>query len=90
MSRTTGPILAAGGITLAVGILVHDRGLMPFGARVAVATGIAASGFYLLEQLSPGLAVPLAWLALTTVLLVRLDPKTPAPIEAVADWINKG
>lgn len=90
MSRTTGPVLAAGGITLAVGVLVHDRGLMPFGARVAVATGIAAGGFYLLETLSPGFAVPLAWLALTTVLLVRLDAKTPAPIEAVADWINKG
>lgn len=90
MSRTTGPVLAAGGITLAVGVLVHERGLMPFGARVAVATGIAAGGFYLLEQLSPGLAVPLAWLALTTVLLVRLEPNVPAPIEAVADWINKG
>lgn len=90
MSATTGPIVAAGAITGFVAVVVHNRPLLPDAARIGVSTAIAAGGFFLFERASPALAVPMAWLALTTVLLVRLNPSIPAPAEAVADWLNKG
>ncbi|MBG0819139.1 hypothetical protein HS045_33945 [Planomonospora sp. ID82291] len=51
--------------------------------RVPVATAFAAGAFALLEKPAPTLAVGMAWVALATVLLARVDPKTPAPVETL-------
>jgi len=57
--------------------------------RVVVAGAIAGAGLALLERAWPAGAVGFAWLGLLTVLLVRIDPKTPAPLETFTDWWNK-
>lgn len=87
MSRSTGPILAAGGITAFVAIVVQERPYLD-APKIAVGTGIAAGGLFLLEKLWPEGAVALAWMALVTILLVRVDPKVPAPAEAVSKWLS--
>lgn len=87
MSRTTGPILAVGGITLANQSLLNNK---PFQWPVVIATGISAGLFALLERLWEQGAVALAWLALVTILLVRIDPKVPAPMESLNKWLQKG
>jgi hypothetical protein len=88
MARSTGPIAAAAAITAFTGVIVHGRPVLD-AARIAVGGAIAAGGLYLLEQVWPEGAVALSWLALVTILLVRVDPKVPAPAEAVANWINE-
>lgn len=80
MARSTGPILAVGGITLANQSLLA-KNQQPIDFRVVAATAIAAGGLALLERLSEPLAVGLAWVALVTVLFVRLDAKAGAPAE---------
>lgn len=87
MSKTTGPILVVGGITLANKTLFNNE---PMDWRIPIATGLTAGAFALLENVWEKGAVALAWLALTTVLLVRLDPKTPAPVENLNKWFEKG
>lgn len=87
MSRTTGPVLAIGGITMANNTLLNNK---PFDWRIAIATGISAGLFALLERGWEAGAVSLAWLALVTILLVRLDPKTPAPLESLNRYMQKG
>jgi hypothetical protein len=87
MSDTTGPVLAIGGITLANKSLLHAE---PFDWRIAIATGISAGLFALLERAWHDGAVALAWMALVTILLVRVDPKTPAPMESLNSWLKKG
>lgn len=88
MSRSTGPILAAGAITAFVAIVVEDRPILD-APKIAVGTGIAAGGLFLLEKVWGEGAVALSWLALLTVLLVRVDPKVPAPAEAVSKWLSE-
>jgi len=87
MSRTTGPVLAIGGITLANKSLLNGE---PFDWKIAISTGVAAGLFSLLERGWEDGAVALAWLALLTILLVRIDPKTPAPMESLNKWLQKG
>lgn len=68
MAQSTAPILIAGGITF--GNQWLGKGNMDL--RVLVATGIAAGGFALLEQV-PGMApiaTGVAWIAVVTVFLV--------------------
>jgi len=80
MARSTGPILAVGGITLAnQSLLAKEQ--QPIDFRVVVGTAIAAGGLALLEKLSEGLAVGIAYVALIAVLFARLDPKAGAPAE---------
>lgn len=83
MARSTGPILAIGGITIANQTLLNGQ---PLDWRVVVATGGAALLFGLVEKASPELAVGLAYIGLVTVLLVRVDPKTPSPAESALKW----
>lgn len=83
VSKSTGPILAVGGITVANAVLFNGK---PLDWRVPIATGIAAGGFVLLEKGWEKGAVGLAWLALITVLLTRVDPATPSPIETLNTW----
>jgi hypothetical protein len=80
MARSTGPILAVGAITVANQSLLAEK-QQPIDFRVITATAIAAGGFALLERVSEELAVGLAWIALVTVLFVKVDPKAGAPAE---------
>lgn len=88
MSASTGPIVAAGAITVFNAVIVNERPL-PTQARVIVGTAIAAGGLFLLETAVPRAAVAVSWLALAAVLLVRVDPATPSPAESFAAWWNK-
>ena len=87
MSRSTGPILAAGAVTIGNQSLLNGQ---PVNYRVALATGIAAGMLSLLEQALPELAVSLAWLSLATVILVRTDPHNPSPAESLQRWWREG
>jgi hypothetical protein len=87
MARTVGPILAIGAITVANQSIVNDA---PIQWRVPVATAIAAGIFALAEKAWEEGAVALAYLALVSVLFVRLDPATPAPVESFVTWWNSG
>jgi hypothetical protein len=80
MARSTGPILAVGAVTLANQSLLA-KNPQPIDFRIPVATAIAAGGLALLERLSEGLAVGIAYIALVAVLFARLDPKAGAPAE---------
>lgn len=88
MSRSTGPILAVGGITLVNSTIFHDK---PMDWRIPVATAVTAGAFALLEKAFDKAAVGLAWMALIAVLLTRVDPKVPAPVETLnAYFTQKG
>lgn len=84
--RTTGPVLAIGGITLANRVLLNDE---PMDWRIPIATGITAMAFALVEKAWEKGAVAMAYLALVTVLLTRIDSETPSPVESVNTWFNK-
>lgn len=86
MSATTGPILAMGGITLFNSMILNGR---PYDPKVPIATGIAAGAFALAEHAWPKGATALAWLALITVLISRVQPGVPAPVESLAVWWSK-
>lgn len=79
MAKTTGPVLAIGGITFA-NKLVQTGDI---DIRVPVGTGIAAILFSLAERVHEGLAVGVAYIALVTVCLTRVDPKVPSPAETL-------
>lgn len=83
MARSTGPMLAVGAIALGNEVILNDK---PINWRIPVATAVAAGMLALIERLSEGLAVGLSWLALMSILLVRIDPAVPAPIESFAKW----
>lgn len=83
MSKTTGPILAVGGITLANRVVFHGQ---PMEWKIPIATGIAAMGFALAEKAWGKGAVALAYVALVTVLFTRVDEKVPAPLETLDIW----
>lgn len=86
MARTTGPILAVGAITLTNKSIVNGE---PVDWNIPVATALAAGVFALAEKAWDEGAVVLAWLALVTVLFVRVDPKVKAPVEGFVEWIEK-
>lgn len=88
MARSTGIVLAVGAISLA-----NDAVFTPMAAggdidfefnwRIIPATLIAAALLGAIEQASAELAMALAYIALVTILLARIDGK-PAPIENAA------
>lgn len=86
MSKTTGPVLATGAITIINQTVFHNR---PMDWRVPIATGLAAIGFSLAERAWPQGAQILAWTGLLTVLLSRTNPKVPSPVESAVAWYNK-
>lgn len=89
MSRSTGPVIAAGAITFASNAVLGDvDDDLKYGARVAVGTAVAAGVLAGLERISERGAVALAYLALVTVLFVR-PPNNPAPVERALEWWNK-
>lgn len=83
MSKTTGVVLAIGGVTVVNETVFHGQ---PMDWRVPIATGLAAVGFSLAERVWPQGAEILAWTALLTVLLTRTDPKVPSPTESALSW----
>lgn len=88
MARSTGIVLAVGGITLAneaVFAPIASGGSIKttFNWRIIPATAIAAALLGGLEQVSPKLAVGLAYISLITVLFARLG-NAPAPVENLA------
>lgn len=84
--RTTGPILATGAITLGNQVLVGGK---PIDWRIPVGTGIAAALLALAEHGWPDGAVAISWLALVSVLFVRVDPAVPAPTESFVKWLGR-
>jgi hypothetical protein len=86
MARTTGPILAIGAITVAADVLPGGE----LDMRVPVATGIAAGLFALVERTWEDGAVALAYVALVTILLVRVQPGRPSPTERILQWWQAG
>lgn len=85
MSATTGPILATGLVVLANKSVFNNEG---FDWRVLAATGIAAGMFNLLEKPLPDAAKGISYIALATVLLVRINNK-PSPVENFLKWWDK-
>jgi hypothetical protein len=83
VSQTTGPVLAIGGITIANRVLLNDR---PWEWKTPVATGIAALAFGLAEKAWPTGAKALAWMALVAVVITRVDPAVPSPVESLNAW----
>ena len=81
--KTTGPVLATGGITLANAVLLNGK---EFDWKIPIATRIAAGAFALAEKAWEQGAVALAWMALVTILITRVDPKTPSPVESLNNW----
>lgn len=83
MSRTTGPILALGTVTVVNQTVFNDR---PMDWRIPIATGLAMAGFSFAERAFPDGAQVLAWTALLTTLVTRIEPGTPSPVESAAAW----
>lgn len=85
--RSTGPILAVGAITLGNSVIVNKQ---PIDWRIPIATGIAAGLLSLAEKGWEQGAVAISYLALITVLFVRVQPNVPAPVESFNTWWNQG
>jgi len=85
VSRSTGPILAVGAITIVNQTVFHEK---PMDWRVPLATGLAAIGFSLAERVFPQGAVMLSWVVVVSVLLTRIN-NVPSPTESALDWFNK-
>jgi hypothetical protein len=86
MAASTGPILAVGAITLANRVVFNNK---PMDWKVPIATGIAAVLFAGAERAVGDVAAKLAYLALITVVFVRIDPSTPSPAESALAWFNE-
>lgn len=86
MSATTGVVLAIGAVTIVNQSVFHDE---PVDWRVPIATGLAAIGFSFAERAWPGGARILAWTALGTVLITRITPHVPSPVESALTWWNQ-
>lgn len=87
MSSTTGVILATGGLTVVNQSVFNGQ---PIDWRVPIATGVAAVGFTLIERVWAQGAVILAWSTFMTVLLTRVNPSVPSPVETAARVLNYG
>jgi hypothetical protein len=83
MSATTGPVVALGAITVINKSVFNDE---PMDWRIPIGTGLLAIGANLVERAAPQLAEVLAWTALLTSLMTRIDPGVPAPVESAVAW----
>jgi len=83
MARSTGPIIAIGGITLANQTLLNGK---PFDWRIVVATGLAAAAMALVEKGNEDIALGVSYVALATILFARTSPGVPAPVESALKW----
>lgn len=85
MAASTGPVLAIGALTLANRVVFNDE---PMDWKVPIGTAIAAVLFAGAERAVGQTAVHLAYLALVTVVFVRVDPAVPSPAESALKWFN--
>lgn len=93
-----GPMMVATGMVLlnewlvgAGGLFTDEQRQITFNARLArplVGFAIATGGLLLLSQFMPRTAVLLSWTAVAGTALVRVDPKTPSPMESLLSWYN--
>lgn len=84
MSVTTGPILAAGAITVANQVVFNEAAM---DWRVPVATTMLAGGMYLVERaIGADVAEVLAWSVLVATLFTRVNPSVPSPMESAVRW----
>ena len=83
MAKTTGIVVAIGGITLVNRTVFNNK---PMDWRVPVATGIAAIMFAGAEKAWPEGAKMLAWTALVAMTLTRVEPDVPSPVESALAW----
>lgn len=86
MADSTGPVLAIGALTVANRVVFNDQ---PMDWKVPIGTAIAAVLFSGAERAVGPTAVRLAYLALITVVFVRVDPKVPSPAESALRWFNE-
>jgi hypothetical protein len=84
VAATTGPVLAIGAITMLNQSVLHDR---PVDWKVPIATGVACGFFAVLEKGEPRVATLMAWGALVTILLSRVNG-VPSPVESFLSWWN--
>ena len=87
MAASTGPVIATGAIAL-FNTVVLKPGPPEHIPEIMLATAIVGGGLALFERVNEQLAVGIAWIALVTVMVTRLDPNTPSPIENFAKWYN--
>lgn len=84
MSASTGPILAAGGITLANRVIFNER---PMDWRIVLATGLSATMLSLAETIvGPDLPRGIAVAALVALVFTRVDRTVPSPAESALTW----
>jgi hypothetical protein len=86
MAESTGPVLAIGAITLANRVIFNDESM---DWKVPVGTALAAVLFAGAERAVGRGATYVAYLALVTVVLARVDPKVPSPAESALRWFNE-
>lgn len=80
MAKSTAPILLTGGMEFANEWLTTGQ----LDIKVLLATGIAAGGLALIEQI-PGMApvaVGIAWIAFVTLMFTRTGGK-PSPVDTI-------
>lgn len=85
MAKSTGPILALGAITIGNSVILNGK---DFDWWQPLAVGITAVTFSGAEKLAPELVTGLAWIALVTVIFVRLDKNVPSPAESFTKWLG--
>ncbi len=86
MSRVTGPVVAIGAITVINRSVFNGKAI---DWKVPVATVVAAGLLELAERAVGDVAVWIAYLALTAVVLTRVDPEVPSPAESALKWFNE-
>lgn len=88
MGASTGVVLAIGAVTVANESIFNGQTI---DLRVIAATGLGAIALDLAEHaIPPHLVAGVAWIGLATVLLTRINPNQPSPVENLLTWWDKG
>lgn len=89
MAKSTGPILAAGGLVWTSEVLLGSPpDWFESTARIGVGTGLAVGTLVVIEKAAPDLATAFAWAALVTVLFVRTKKNKPTPLERLLSLVS--
>lgn len=88
MAQSTGPVVALALITYGNAVVLNNR---PWDEQLRVfpAAALVAGALYLVEQASPKAARAAAWLAFAAVMLTRVNPSVPSPVESLSAWLNQ-
>jgi hypothetical protein len=87
MAASTGPVLLAGGVTIATNQVINAE---PWSQAlpVIVMTGVASLLLAGAEHLSRELAIGIAWIALVTRIFVVKDKHGRSPADEFLAWYN--